>query len=445
MQKLYNIQQKLYNILQKIIDFLYEKGFGKPLLYLKQYFTIIAINLVAILIYCILLKIGKFEWSDFWAVFIPGIAGIPITISDKNKMSEKLQIMGLSIDYMLNKNGVTIDDILGVLISNKLKKGIIEPTRAFFDALSDLCDSGGYEQRRRIAEALPALYKLNKRSTKQLIEIKLRYDYDESRWQDDNRRRTIEAFYYFPKKENRYIKKHLSIQRRDSIYTVIAISEIIFLTDKFKLEERQQLLEDLNSKVQILEMEEDIKSFLIEVEKFVAGINKNTKNVVENYEYFKNYFKETNNLFMKIFISKNIIYISPNKKKCVADNDCKDIINCAYCILDFFDLCFNKDNDKNVRRPMAKEDIFHCLLCMLKYANYRDAARERILSLVKEEDTIIAITAFDYMHKLYEIDKELYNEILKYCLRASGDEPGTAELRKRAKHIKETLGMAIIK
>jgi hypothetical protein len=59
---------------------------------------------------------------------------IPSTPFDKYKY--RINVMSLSIDFMLNRGKVEIDDILGMLISNKIARDkIIDPTSKFFDAI----------------------------------------------------------------------------------------------------------------------------------------------------------------------------------------------------------------------------------------------------------------------------------------------------------------------
>lgn len=412
-------------------------------IYFQQNCMPIILYSVELIVFFVLLLTGVFDKGTFLSASIPVLVAIPIILTSTNLISDKLRIMGLSVDYMLNKDGVTIDDVLGILISNKVKKRIVEPTRAFFDTLLNLCDHGDYEQRRRIAEALPALYKLNKNSTKLLINRKLRDDYDENQWNDDNRRRTIEALTYFPKRENKFVKTCLRIRTGDSIYTVIAIIENIIFTNKFKSKEKQNLLDYLKLEVNTYEFEEETHTFLVNAESFAKNINECSQNVLEIYNYFKKEFTTTSNLYMKILIAKNILYICPYKKKCISNCDCKDPTTCASCILNFFDLCFDESNHRNIRRPMAKEDVFHCLLSMLNHTTCRKKAREKIMSLIKQDDTIISLTVFDYVYKIYEIDEHLYNDIIDYCINLSGDTPLILELKKRAEHVKDTIGIAL--
>lgn len=434
---------KIKRIREKFLIFIDTIRTSNIYIYIHQNSSVIISCAVQLLLFLVFFLTGVFDERTFWAAAIPALGTIAVIFKGTNLMSDKLRIMGLSVDYMLNKNGVTIDDVLGILISNKIKKRIVEPTRVFFDALLNLCDQGDYEQRRRIAEALPALYRLNKKSTKLLIDKKLRGDYDENRWHDDNRRRTVEALTYFPKWENRFVKTCLRIREGDSIYTIIAIVENIIFTNKFKLEEKQDLLGLLEREIATYGFNQETHAFLANAASFGERINGFSQDVLGIYDYFKQEFTATNDLYIKILIAKNILYICPHKKKCISNCDCKDVATCASCILDFFDLCFEESNHCNVRRPMAKEDVFHCLLSMLNHTTCRKKARQKIMSLIMESDTIIALTAFDYIYKIYDIDRYLFDEIINYCENLSGDDPLILELRERAGHVKDTIRIVL--
>lgn len=431
MDKARKLKEKICNIYNEIIT-------NEVFLYIQKNYVNVFINVITLFIYIVLRVSGIFENQTFLAAFLPILMNILIMFVNSNAVSYKIRIMGLSVDYMVNKYGVTIDDILGILISNKLKKGFVEPTRTFFKALEKFCQEGSYEQRRRAAEALPALYRLNKKSTRLIIEEKLRDDYDEKRWHDDNRRRTIEALAYFPKSENKFVKSCFRVRNNDSIYTIIAILEIIFFTDKFQKEEQDELLMSMRNGIRDFGLGEECNRFIDEAGQLVSKIPKERKKIRVTYDYFKRNFQETQNQYIKILLAKNILYICPYGKKCIAYNKCHDVIDCAYCVLDFFKMCFNEKNHANIRRPMARENVFNCLLSLLKHSAWRRDAYEQILSLIKQEDEIISVTAFDYIHKIFEIDKDLYNEIMVHCLRLP-DEDKWKDLRERAKHVKEII------
>lgn len=399
------------------------------------------VNIGTIAFFIILLICGIFDVQTFFSAFIPILISIPLAIWNSNAMSDKMKIMGLSIDYMLNQGGVTIDDVLGILISDKARKRVAEPTRSFFVALKNLCEGGTAEQRRRVAESLPALYRLNKKETKNIIEKKLRDDFDDLKWHDDNRRRTIEALRYFPKKENSFIKKCLIIRRKDTIFTVIAVVEIILLYKKFKPEEKTELINSLKLQVRTHQLGQDVLNFIDASETFLEGLTQQGKDTLARCNYVRDKFISTQDNYLKILISKNILYVGSNLKKCIRENQCQDTTSCASCIIALFDLCFDSNNQLNIRRPMAKEDVCFCLLCMLEYSACRDDAKKRIMSLIKEQDMIIAITAFDYIHKVLEIDKPLFNDILRYCLALPDQGPWT-ELKSRAEHVRDTVGFA---
>lgn len=410
-------------------------------MYLQQNRILFLANIIVLVIFIFLFVVGVFDVSAFVSAFFPILINFPFIAWNNNNMSDKMKIMGLSIDYMLNQGGVTLDDVMGILISNKLKKRIVDPTRNFFETIEKLCINGNPEQRRRVAESLPALYRLNKKGTKDIIEKKLRNDFDDAEWHDDNRRRTVEALLYLPKKENDFVKKIIRLRLHDSIYTIIAIVEIISMTKKFKIDEKTELLNRLKKEVKTFQLGQCVLDFIQEAETFLGDLTLKEKDVLIRCNFMREIFKHSKSNYMKILISKNILYICPNRKKCLKMDECQDPVTCASCIFELFDLCFDSINHENIRRPMAKEDVCFCLLSMLEHTACRNEARRRIISLIKEQDMIIAITVFDYIHKIYELDKPLYNEILSYCLDLPSEGKYTL-LKERAEHVSKTVGIA---
>ena len=137
---------------------------------------------------------------------------------------------------------------------------------------------------------------------------------------------------------------------------------------------------------------------------------------------------------MRILIAKNMINICPYHGQCKKKNKCLNRNN-KKSILNFFDLCFN--SEKNVRRPMAKEDVCFCLLRMMSFPEFENEAKEKIVKLIKDNDSIIAITTFDYIYDIYEKDIQLFKDIMNYCVKL----PKENILRVRAKHILDMVNV----
>ena len=107
-----------------------------------------------------------------------------------------------------------------------------------------MCKKSDFEMRRRIAEALPALFKIDLKRSKEIIEI-LRQDWDEG-WKSDNRRRTIEALSYIAKEEKDFVRENLQIIHGDEIFAIIAIVEILDVwKEKINSIEAEELVKKL--------------------------------------------------------------------------------------------------------------------------------------------------------------------------------------------------------
>ncbi|GAG45198.1 unnamed protein product, partial [marine sediment metagenome] len=118
-----------------------------------------------------------------------------------------------------------VDELLGLLISATYPQERVDPVGAFFSTLESLSQDSPVETRRRVAEALPGLLRLDVDGGMRLIEI-LRRDWDE-RWKSDIRRRAIEALPSLVPDDRSVVEEQLRLVDMDEIYTVIAIVEVL--------------------------------------------------------------------------------------------------------------------------------------------------------------------------------------------------------------------------
>ena len=153
-------------------------------------------------------------------------------------------LISFTSKYLLEKDEAKIDELLGILIAGKWEKLKIDPIEEFFNCLKRICKKSNFEMRRRIAEALPALFKIDLERSKEIVEI-LRRDWDE-RWKSDNRRRTVESLSYIVKKDKDFVRENLQIVDGDEIFTIIAIVEILDVwREKINKKEAENLFENL--------------------------------------------------------------------------------------------------------------------------------------------------------------------------------------------------------
>lgn len=396
--------------------------------YLIMNYKVLASYLIMLILFIFFLSIEFFDGVTFLSVFIPAIVSFIVALTDSREYNANIKIMSICYDYMHQKEGISIDDILGILISNKYRSKLRHSVYNFFDILQEKCGNSSVEERRRIAEAIPMLHKLSRYRTREIL-LKLRDDYDDI-YHDDNRRRVIEAFRYYKKVDYFTVKRMLNVHEGDSIYTIIAIIEIIIFTDiickKNKELELKRLKNSIHEKKMFSTSQEE---FIDEAIIFYNKISKiNTDDEIENLflEYMDIFEKAKP--YMRILIAKNIINICPYHRQCKKKNRCLNDSN-KKVVIEFFDLCFA--NEKNVRRPMAKEDVCYCLIRMMEFQEVQKNAKERIMKMIKDNDEIIPITVFDYIYDIYDKDIGLYKEIINYCINL----PENSPLKIRAKHV----------
>jgi len=165
----------------------------------------------------------------------------------------------------------------------------------------------------------------------------------------------------------------------------------------------------------------------------------------QRVQLFKQMF-ENGSLNMKIVIAKNITRIFKNRLRCFENEKCINN-DCRDSIFHLFELCFAKDTHRYVRRPMASENICFCFIYLLG-TELKEKARECLIRLIKDEDFIIPITTFDYISKIKEANRGVYNEIIEYYLNIEhapfwsnlSEEQKTNEwrlLKQRAEHVRQ--------
>jgi hypothetical protein len=382
------------------------------------------------------------------------VVGLLGLINVTRNANETLKLMGLSVDFIIKNGRLTLTDILCILISNKGKKIRANPVNDIFRELKKWCAKNGnnrktneiyYQQRRIVAEALPGLYQLNRRNTRELIG-ELRMSFDGTTWGADNRRRTIEALLYLPHKEKKLISRMIQLQEKDSEYVFLAIIELLLLSGHYK-QSRDKAIEgvvnDLRQKQFIYSDWNrigDVFEFIDKMKNIVKGLSETEPN--SRAQYLQSTFENADNLFIKVFISRNIhLACSENQRKiCMRDSRCSEASNCGFPMLRLFDTCFAKSNEKNVRRPLAREQVCFCLLRLYYHQATQNDAAKRLLALIKDSDEIIPVTTFDYIFRVHEQgraqeDMALYNKIVNYCKKPSA----FPSLQEKAKHITSIL------
>jgi len=447
--------------------------------YLRENWLIIIPSILIVIATIVAGCLGAFASAANWIVPLATTIVTAVFGLLKTKINDdESRVASLLLDYTRGVDGVTFDDVLGVLISNKAHKNYPNPSSKLFESVIKQC-TGSFEDRRRIAEALPGLFRVNSRETKTIVRKKLRVDFHGRRWKDDIRRRTIESFSYLLRKRHFSFKKHfiksmLVPINNDSVYTLIAILEIICFENLFlRQKKREKFLGRLKEAMFPLTAtaqypqgfsQEDF-DLVDEVYSFSMKLRKAKSDITKKANLFMTTFPSCSDN-MKIVIAKNLTRIYKNNFRCFENDECAEK-PCMTYIIRLFDMCFAKASPKNVRRPMAHENICFCLIYLLS-TGYKDEAERCFMRLIEDDDWIIPMTAFDYIHKLLEIEggageNSLCRRIIQYCTNIESasvfseylqeedqlTEPQKKKkedwlkLRDRAEHIKNVLKISI--
>lgn len=311
------------------------------------------------------------------------------------RQREKTILISFTSKYLLEEEEPKIDELLGILIAGRWEKLKIDPIEEFFGCLIRIVQkTDNYEMRRRIAEALPALFKIDFEETKEIVEI-LREDWDQ-RWKADNRRRAIEELSFIIKKDKNFVKKNLKIKEGDEIFTLFAIVEVLEeLKRVSKIKDAEKIISQLNDEMQKRKFKKDEVDAISELWRLLDLINSNPDKALESFEELKN----SDNLYIQICVARNLKHF------------CKKAREKTLELMDHF---IGKEKHKYVRRPIAKEDSVDCLLDILRNKRLREKAKTIIWRLIKDSDDIIRIATFDKIEKILDIDRELGKEIVVY-------------------------------
>ncbi|MHA2219057.1 MAG: hypothetical protein ACXACY_24320 [Candidatus Hodarchaeales archaeon] len=356
------------------------------------------------------------------------LASIPIYLYFLKKRDQTLLIC-VTTKYLIERDESRLDDLLGILISGKIERLKIDPIDEFFNSIENFCESDNAEMRRRIAEALPALYQISLENSEEIVSL-LRKDWDE-RWKADNRRRTIESFNYIIGKDTRLIMDNLNVIENDEFITVIAMAEILFSLKLYIGDQKvYKKLKELKRDMKSYGFEQYQIALLTKIWDILELIKKNIKSANEQLASIS---KNGNELFVQIFAARNFRLLCNGYPKCFKKEHC--LGSSPSKSLEFMENFLSKEKHKYVRRPIAKEQSLECLVLLLKNKNYRDRAKNIIWKLVKDYDDIIRITTFDKVDNILDIDKEFGLKIFEYLLSNEKNHMLMDRVKRKQAHI----------
>ncbi len=335
-------------------------------------------------------------WANGVAVAISGVvAAVAYVIhqfgelASKWKIAEKnLLLVSCTARFLLKGDASSLDELLQALIEGTTKNLSTDAVGGFFDCIDERIGPGSsYEEKRRVSEALPALFGIDTERAKKVARA-LRNDWDAGRWHADNRRRVIEAIRRVPELDHAFVEQVLRLAEGDDQYVALACAEVLNgLLSSWGGEHVDGLFNRLV---------EDMREY-----KFRAEDANSIKEVWNLIGLFADSGQPALQRCMDLIdSSSHLVQVS------VARNIHRFSTRFPAEMLQLMEKCLQQGRHKNVRRPMARKSSMDGLKELLGKPLFRNAAQEMILRLVGDKDDIIATTAFDKVDTVFAADKE---------------------------------------
>lgn len=281
---------------------------------------------------------------------------------------------------------------------NLIKQLLNEPNSDYYkinsEIIKSICIKGDFELRRRIAEALPTFFKLDINLFKDIVRI-LRMDFDELRWKTDNRRRVIEAISISQILEidKDFVRENLRILDDDEIFVIIAIVELLFeWRQKINEKEADLLFKETVMKITNLNFEKGEIEAINKLWEILALIKSDLNMALKVVEDLK----DDPNIILQICLARNVQHF------------CKKYPDRTLNLMHYF---LNNKKDRNIRRPIAKEDSLDCVIRFLINTRTSNKAKSIIEDLFNDENIIIS-SGLDMIEKIKETDEKFALELL---------------------------------
>lgn len=290
----------------------------------------------------------------------------------------------LTAGYILSGDRQLLDTFIGKLIGGAWSRASLEPGSVLFDTLGRIAQEDDYEQKRRVAEALPALARMNPDRTLGLMR-ELRDDWDD-KWKSDLRRRVVEALVVpVAQKEPtildltrpREVAALLRLRDGDEIYTAMAVAEVLAewlpRTSKIAVAARAEYAETVASTYGEDERRglDALTSILAKIRESPAEAARLTREILE-----------CGSLFERIgAVRAAVRYVDR-----LPSRDSLELLSVA-----------SQDEHRYVRRAVAREMSMKFLLRQSRRGRNAPMAVEIVNRLILDEDDIISLTAFDIL------------------------------------------------
>lgn len=373
----------------------------------------IAMYVCAIILTVFLFLAGLVDFGFLVELMITSTPAVVVILATLVKSSTESNVISVVAQYMLKGDISLIDELLGKFITGKWEVAGSDPAEGFFATLEDLARDGDYETRRRITEALPALFQWKLDKTERIATV-LRSDWDAD-FKTDIRRRVVESIRYLLKKKPESVKFFLEIREEDEIYTAMAIAEVANEWLKVDEKKAERFLADFKTNIQQNYSKEESDG-VTELLNLLKMVEENKFKAVENMDKKS----KSNNIFIRIGVARNLhLVLEEYPKKC-------------FSMMDYF---LRPEEHENVRRPIAKENSTKAILNALKDLKLRKRAETILWKLIKDSDDIIRVTTFDLMDDLREIDIKLCQDIVAYVVNNEKNH----DLLRRARRLQELI------
>ena len=373
----------------------------------------VVVYICTIILFTIFLAAGLFSLTSWIIQLTTATAAIFVILARLKHSSTQIGVISSVAQYLIKGDISLIDDLLGRFISGRWQFKDSDPAESFFGSLEDLAVQGSYEMRRRISEALPALFHWKLKNSISLANV-LRRDWDD-RWRSDIRRRVVEATPYLLKKNPDAAKSFLEVHEKDEIYTIIAIAEVSHEWLKVEKKRAEEFLKNFKVTIKKCYSLEENEA-IVELLNLLDLIEKNKFEACQKMSELS----ENKNVFVRIAVARNLPKIfDAYPEVCLK-------------LMEFF---LRSEEIKYVRRPIAKELSTKAIINALKETRFKDRAESILWKLIKDSDDIIRITAFDLIDDLQKIDIKLCQKIVSYIIGAEKNK----DLLRRAGKTQEDL------
>lgn len=304
-----------------------------------------------------------------------------IIFIQRRSMRHNVILTELTAGYIMSGDREFLDSLLGKLIGGRWKRYEARPGNLLYGALSTVADDGTYEQKRRIAEALPALAQINRSQTLPLMES-MRDDWD-NRWKSDIRRRVVEALTISVKTaqpvlidvaRDREVAPLLRLRDDDEIYTAMAVAETIggWRTKDPML--RSQVETRFFADADRL-YSADEKASLTALIEMIQLATQGPQTVLARVSYYL----ESPVLMVRIAAGRVLaLYVETDDRMCMG------LIETVA-----------QDQHRYVRRCAARERVVKFLLRKASRGPLKARATALLERLLLDSDDIIAVTVFD--------------------------------------------------